>query len=216
VGPLDDLDAHVRVALVYRSDLNQARLQVERNDLDVVKTHNGLLPRLDLFATLGRTWYAHYPTASGFHSATSYDATLGVNFDYPIFNRSARAAYNISIATRDQANEAVANLAQLVELDIRSAYQETLRSQEQISATTATLAARDAALQVEQERYRVGKSTSLLVSLAQQEVLNSQIAQATAVASYLKGLVDLYRLEGSLLERRGVVTLDYPPRRIRN
>jgi outer membrane protein len=213
MGRLDDLDAHVRVALVYRSDLNQARLQVERNDLDVVKTKNGLLPRLDLFATLGRTWYSHFPTATGFRDTTSYDATVGVNFDYPLFNRAAQAAYGSSRATRDQAAEAVGNLTQLVEFDVRSAYQEALRAHEQIAATTATLAARDAALQVEQERYRVGKSTSLLVSLAQQEVLNSQIAQATAVASYLKGLVDLYRLEGSLLERRGVVTLDYPPRR---
>jgi outer membrane protein len=212
VGRLDGVNAHVRVALVYRSDLNQARLQVERGDLDVVKTRNGLLPRLDLFATLGRTWYSHFPTATGFHDAASYDATVGVNFDYPLLNRAARAAYGSSLATRDQANEAVANLAQQVEFDVRSAYEEALRAEEQIAATAATRAARDAALQVEQERYRVGKSTSLLVSLAQQDMLNSQIAQATAVASYLKGLVDLYRLEGSLLERRGVVTMDYPPK----
>jgi outer membrane protein TolC len=136
-----------------------------------------------------------------------------VNFDYPLLNRAARAAYLSSRASRDQAVEAVANLAQLVELDVRLAYEETVRAQEQISATTATLAARDAALRVEQERYRVGKSTSLLVSLAQQDVLNSRIAQATAVAAYLKGLVDVYRLEGSLLERRGIVTMDYPPAR---
>jgi outer membrane protein TolC len=212
LGQLDDVAAHVRVALLYRSDLNQARLQVERNDLDVVKTRNGLLPQLSLFATLGRTWYSHYPTATGYQNPTSYDATVGFNFAYPLQNRAARAAYGTSLATRDQASEALANMAQLVEFDVRSAYQEALRSREQIAATTATLAAQNAALQVEQERYRVGKSTSLLVSLAQQEMLNSQIAQATAVASYLKGLVDLYRLEGSLLERRGVVTLDYPPR----
>jgi outer membrane protein len=213
VGKLDDVETHVRVALVYRSDLNQARLQVERGDLDVVKTRDGLLPQLSLFATLGRTWYSHYPTVTGYQNPTSYDATVGVNFAYPLMNRVARAAYGSSLASRDQASEALANMKQMVEFDVRSAYQEALRSREQIAATTATLAALDAALQVEQERYRVGKSTSLLVSLAQQEMLNSRIAQATAVASYLKGLVDLYRLEGSLLERRGVVTMDWPPRR---
>jgi outer membrane protein len=211
-GALESVDAHVRVALLYRSDLNQARLQAERGDLDVIKTGNGLLPRLDLFATLGRTWYFHSPAPNGFTNGAAYDASVGVNFDYPLLNRAARAAYLSSRASRDQAVEAVANLAQLVELDVRLAYEETVRAQEQISATTATLAARDEALRVEQERYRVGKSTSLLVSLAQQDVLNSRIAQATAVAAYLKGLVDVYRLEGSLLERRGIVTMDYPPK----
>ena len=65
-------------------------------------------------------------------------------------------------------------------------------------------------MQVEQERYRVGKSTTLLVSVAQQQVLNTQIDQATAVASYLNDLVALYQAEGSLLERRGLVTAADP------
>ncbi|HSV13177.1 MAG TPA: TolC family protein, partial [Tepidisphaeraceae bacterium] len=149
-GALESVDAHVRVALLYRSDLNQARLQAERGDLDVIKTRNGLLPRLDLFATLGRTWYFHSPAPAGFTNGGAYDASVGVNFDYPLLNRSARAAYLSSRASRDQAIEAVANLAQLVELDVRLAYEETVRAQEQIAATTATLAARDEALRVEQ------------------------------------------------------------------
>ncbi len=208
----DDLNSHLRVAMLYRSDLNQARLQIERGNLDVVKTRNGLLPQLDLFATLGRTWYNHYPTGTGYSNPTSYDATVGVNFSYPLLNRAARAADNTSHATRDQSIEALANLQQQVELEVRSSYVEMNRAREQITASAAALAAADAALQVEQERYRVGKSTSLLVSVAQQQLLTSQIAQATAVASYLKGLVDLYRVEGSLLERRGVSSLDYPPK----
>ena len=212
VTKLDDLESHLRVAMLYRSDLNQARLQVERGNLDIVKTRNGLLPQLDLFASLGRTWYSHYPTGTGYSNPTSYDAQAGVNFSYPLLNRTARAADAISHATRDQSIEALANLQQMVELDVRSSYKEARRSKEQITASAAALAAADAALQVEQERYRVGKSTSLLVSVAQQQLLASQINQATAVASYLKGLVDLYRVEGSLLERRGVASLDYPPK----
>jgi len=30
---------------------------VNRNELDIVRTRNGLLPKLDLFATLGRSGY---------------------------------------------------------------------------------------------------------------------------------------------------------------
>jgi outer membrane protein TolC len=51
----------------------------------------------------------------------------------------------------------------------------------------------------------VGKSTSLLVAQAQRDLVSSQIAEVEAVVNCLKALVDLYRLEGSLLERRGVI-----------
>ena len=122
-----------------------------------------------------------------------------LNLTYPILNRTAEAAFHSAIASRDQADRAVFDLEQQVDLDVRTAYEQAQRSQEQIAAASATLAARQAALDVEQGRYRVGKSTSLLVSVAEQDVLNSQIDQATAVASYLNGLVSLYVAEGSLL-----------------
>jgi outer membrane protein TolC len=50
----------------------------------------------------------------------------------------------------------------------------------------------------------VGRSTAFLVSQAQRDLLSSQIAEVRAVANYLKALVALYTLEGSLLERRGI------------
>jgi outer membrane protein TolC len=50
----------------------------------------------------------------------------------------------------------------------------------------------------------VGKSTSLLVAQAQRDLLSSRISETQAITNYLKSLIDLYRLEGSLLERRGV------------
>ena len=42
------------------------------------------------------------------------------------------------------------------------------------------------------------------VAKAAQILGAGQISEADAVVSYLKALVDLFRLEGSLLERRGV------------
>ena len=55
---LEGVDQHIKVALLMRPDLNQARLAVQRNELEVVKTKNGLLPKLDFFVSLGRTGYA--------------------------------------------------------------------------------------------------------------------------------------------------------------
>ena len=52
------IEVHEELALQYRADLQQAALSLRKNELDIVRTRNGLLPRLDLFISLGKTSYA--------------------------------------------------------------------------------------------------------------------------------------------------------------
>ena len=54
---VEKLQEHVQVAMSYRPDINQARLEQQKGQLEIVKTKNGLLPKLDLFIMLGRTGY---------------------------------------------------------------------------------------------------------------------------------------------------------------
>ena len=74
-----------------------------------------------------------------------------------------------------------------------------------MAATAATRKLKEEALRAETGKFTVGKSTSFLVAQAQRDLVVSQIAEIGAVVTLLKGLVELYRLEGSLLERRGIV-----------
>lgn len=202
---LDDVHAHVEVALKMRSDLNQARLQVQRGDLQIVRTKNGLLPRMDLFITLGKTGYADsFGRSWKDLDGDSYDAGVGLSLALPLMNRQARAEHRRALIARDQAEEALRNIAQLVQVDVRSAYIEVTRAHEQVAATAATRALQEEKARIEHEKFRVGKSTSLLVAQAQRDLLSSRISETQAITNYLKSLIDLYRLEGSLLERRGV------------
>jgi len=202
---LDDVEQHVRVGLRMRADLNQARLGVRRGDLEVVKTRNGLLPKMDLFVTLGKSGYAQsFGRSVAEMDDSAFDALVGLRFEYPPANRDARARHSRAVLTRRQSAEALDNLAQLVQVDVRSAFIEVRRAGEQIAATAATRKLQAEKLRVETEKFRVGKSTSLLVGQAQRDLLTSQIAEIEAVVTHLKALVDLHRLEGSLLERRGV------------
>jgi outer membrane protein TolC len=210
----DNLVEHIEAALRMRPDLNQARLLVERDELEIVKTKNGLLPRLDLFITLGRSGYAaSFPGSVSNLSANDYDALIGVNFEYPPANRAAKAADARARLARGQAEQAVGNLAQLVEVDVRSAYIELLRTRAQVAATQASRTLQEEKVRVESEKFRIGKSTSLLVAEAQRDLLASQIAYVQAVAGYRKALVELYRLEGTLLQRRGLAAPGSAPPR---
>ncbi len=202
---LDNVEQHVQVALKMRPDLNQARLQIQQGDLEVIRTKNGLLPKMDFFITFGKTGYADtFNRSTDNIFGDSYDVTGGLIFEYPPINQGARARYSRAVIGRRQLLEAFNNLSQLVQVDVRSAYIEATRSSEQIAATAATRNFQEEKLRTETEKFRVGKSTSLLVAQAQRDLLASQIAEIQAFANYLKALVTLYRLEGSLLQRRGI------------
>jgi outer membrane protein TolC len=202
---LEDVALHVAVSKRMRPILNEARLKILRGDLEVVKTRNGLLPLMDLFITLGKSGYASsFSDSIGHLDKDSYDAQAGVRFDYPVFNRDAEAVHRRSLLDREQAEHALGNLSQLVEVDVRIAHIAVDRTKQQIAATSVTRRFDEEKLRTETEKLRVGKSTSFLVAQAQRDLLVSRIAEVRALADYLKALIDLYRQDGSLLERRGI------------
>jgi len=202
----EDEESSVRLALRLRPELNQAKLNVHRGELEVVKTKNGLLPRLDLFVNLGRTGYADsFGSSVGDITRDGHDTTVGVQLEIPLGNRDADSRHRRAVLSREQVLEALDNLAQLAEFDVRSACVEIRRAREQVAASAATTRFREEALRAESEKFRVGKSTTLLVAQAQRDLLSSRLIEARAAVSYRSALVALYRFEGSLLERRGIV-----------
>ena len=77
-------------------------------------------------------------------------------------------------------------------------------AKQQIAASSVNRRFDEEKLRTETEKLRVGKSTSFLVAQAQRDLLVSRIAEVQALANYLKALIDLYRQDGSLLERRRI------------
>ena len=202
---LEDVALHVGVSMRMRPILNEARLEIVRGDLELVKTRNGLLPLMDLFVTLGKSGYANsFGESVRNINEDSYDALAGVRFNYPVFNRDAKARHRRALLTREQSEKALENLSQLVEVDVRIAHIEVNRTQQQITASSVTRRFDEEKLRTETEKLRVGKSTSFLVAQAQRDLLVSRIAEVRALVNYLKALIDLYRQDGSLLERRGI------------
>ncbi|HPC95190.1 MAG TPA: TolC family protein [Sedimentisphaerales bacterium] len=203
--PLDPVEQHVAVALQMRPDLNQARLLIRRGELETVRTRNGLLPKLDAFVSYGKSGYARtFSDAVNELDGDSYDVEAGLVFELPAGNRAAKARHTRAVVSRQQSIKALENLIQLAQVDVRSAYVVVTSTREQITATAATREFQEEALRVETEKFRVGKSTSLLVAQVQRDLVASQIAEIRAIANYFKALVALYRLEGSLLQRRGL------------
>lgn len=207
--PLAELGEHLELALQLRPDLNEAELRLKQRNLEVVRTRNGLLPRLDFFIDLGKTGYAEsFNNSLTDLENENYDLLAGLRFSTRLGNRTVRAAHLAAQASRDQAQAAMENLKSLIHLDVLLAANEAKRTREQIEASKVTRQLQEQTLEAEQERFRVGDITSLLVAQAQRDLLVSRLAEIEAIVEYRIALVRFFLAEGSLLERRGI-RLDY-------
>ncbi|OGV41943.1 MAG: hypothetical protein A2X46_17955 [Lentisphaerae bacterium GWF2_57_35] len=204
---LSPVEEHVAVALQKRPDMNQARLLIERGDVELIRTRNGLLPRMDLFLRLGKTGYADsFGDSVQNLDGDAYDLSGGVNFEFPIINRDARARHRRAALVKAQAEESLLNIEDLIREDVETAYIEVERTRQQIDATATTRRFEEEKVRAEMAKFRVGKSTALLVAQAQRDLVLSEVAEVQAVIGCLKALANLYRLDGTLLERRGIAS----------
>ncbi|SEL03577.1 Outer membrane protein TolC [Ectothiorhodospira marina] len=205
VPTLEPVSAHMELARELRPALNEARLRVQRGELEVIRTRQGLLPRLDLFVTLGQSGYASaFGDAWREVDGPGYDYSVDLQLEYPIGNRAARADVQRAGLSRQQALEALGNLQQLTALDVQNAWFDANRTREQIQATQLTRELQEEVLRGEQARFRVGTGTALALSQAQRDLLESQLEEAEAIIRHRQALTELYRQSGTLLLRRGI------------
>lgn len=213
-APLDAPADYVALARERRPEINQARLELARNELEVIATRNGLLPRLDLFVTLGQTGFGdNYGGAYGsLDSGDTYDLSGALEFEYPLGNRASNALDTRARASRRQAEASLDNLGRVIESDVRYALIEAERAAAQIEASAATVRLQEQTLAAEKARFDVGRSTALLVAQAQRDLLTARLERINAFIGYRQALIDLHVADGTLLTRRLIETPgDLPP-----
>jgi outer membrane protein TolC len=204
---MDKVTVHEKLGLKYRADLQQARLSMEKGELDVQQTKNGLLPRLDFFLTYGKSSYAEsFSDATPDPSSPYSSLNAGLTLTIPFLNRKAKAKYDRSLKSMEQMELSLKNMERLVELDIRSAYIEAVKTRQMIEATKVTRELQQKNMDAELEKFRVGKSTNFLVLQAQRNFTAAKLDESGTMVGYLNALIDLYQMQGTLLERRGIET----------
>lgn len=197
-----------RLAHLYRPILAQARLDIANSELEVVRTANGLLPRLDAFGSYGRTSLG--PNQRDAFNRLDDDAydnyEVGLQFEMYPLNRAERARDRRARFRLDQANAALENLTRIVEMETRQATIEVDRQWQRLAATQRTVESREEELRAEQSRFRAGRSTNLDVLRIQRDLVQARVDEVAARVGYIQALTALYAAEGTLLERRGVGT----------
>ena len=223
-----DVEGAVKEALQNRTDLQQARHQIEANDVTLRFMRNETLPNLDLAATygaqgLGGTQFIRQGTGLGSTVIGTvpggYSDALrtlsGIN--YPTWNVQFSLSYPIGASPAD-ANYARARIqlnqstAQLRALELQVATEVTnaaLQVENGLTRYEAAAVARQLAetrLQAEQSRFEVGLSTNFFVVQAQRDLATAQNSELRALLDYRRALVDYARVQEAPGNRGGGVT----------
>jgi outer membrane protein TolC len=214
-----NVEEAVTNALASRTDLIQARKQLEQTDIGISFSRNQRLPEVNAVVNYGLAGVAgtifefdynagNFPPPILSQSQRSFgDAlrdifgnefktwSLQLQFRYPVGTSQAEAALAQS---RVQRQQDVTSLRQL-EMQVATAVRDTGRQVETtLKRVEATRKAREFAerrLEAEQKRIAVGLSTTFQLFQAQRELSQQRLAELNAVIDYNRALVNFQAVQ---------------------
>jgi outer membrane protein len=205
-----DPDQAVREALSRRTDLQQARKNLEISDVNLRYYRNQTLPQLNLQVDYGAVGLGgtNFERAPGFPPGDvvreverSYRNALGDVFSaayptwqvgfvasYPIGRNAAHTNFTRSQLQLRQLQLQVQNLEQQITTQVREVIRQQQTAQKRVDATRAALQLAERRLEAEQKKFAVGMSTNFLVFQAQRDL-------AQARSNELRAWFDLYKAQ---------------------
>ena len=192
--------------MAARPELLQAKLALEQQGIQLKYDHNQIFPQLDLIGSYGFNGAGkEFSDAFGQYSQGNRPFyTYGGQLSLPLANVAARSAYKSDKAVEQQDLLKLKQLEQNVMVEIDNAVKQAQSAWESVDATKQARIYAEAALDAEQKKYDVGKSTTFTVLQLQNNLTSARSAEIRALANYQEALTNLAQQEGTTLERRNV------------
>jgi len=210
-------------ALAKRNEIEQSRINIESNQLNLVGIKNSLKPTLQAFAELTNNGLSGELTALGALEAgvpylsggyanlaaqifrrnyPSYSAGLSLNV--PLRNRAAQSDYVTSLIEIRQNELNLQKNVNQVRVDVQNA---VIGLQQARARYEAALKSRDLQQQTfdaDQRKYQLGAGTVYQVIQDQRDLANAVNTQGQAMANYSHARIALDQALGTTLEANNV------------
>jgi len=190
-----------------RPDLEQARLNVEKQDITLSYQKNQLFPQVDVVGAYGYNASSPNSFNGAFNQWANGEApfySVGAQVSIPLGNRTARNNYRAGKAIKEQLLLQLKQLEQSVMVAIDNSVVEVRTSFERVNATHEARVYAEAALNAEQKKLENGKSTSFEVLRLQNDLTSARSQEVRALADYNIALSRLALQEGSTLDRNKI------------
>ncbi len=216
VPPLEDA---LSTGARNRPEVPQAEKNVLNDQVAVKVSQNSLKPTFNvfgLFATAGLYGNQLISTPGGvpivltgglaqelnqFINFRSPEYAIGFDLTIPIKNRSALADNARSSLQERQDKIALQSTENQVSLEVRSARINLIQDKAQVTAGVAAVDLSRQTLEAEQKKLAAGLSTPYNIILDQRNLLQAQLAEVQARATYANALVEMARSTGVIREK---------------
>jgi outer membrane protein TolC len=194
-------------ALAYRPELEQAKLEIETQNINVRVAQNQTLPQVDLFASfLGvGVESGHSDAIDSIDDSNRADWTLGLQFSYALQNRTARYRFHEAEKQFDTALLQLRQVQETVVYNLRTSIRAVETNRENISVGRATVEFNKSKVDTGQKRQAVGLVTSFDVLAFQRDLADARRELLRSVVDYNKAIVALEFSKGTLLDRLNIV-----------
>ncbi|OQW35454.1 MAG: hypothetical protein A4E19_01445 [Nitrospira sp. SG-bin1] len=197
------LQEAIDTAIEQRPEVAQAKKNIESGELNKQFARNQLLPTLSFQGTMGLAGlggdYGESFTRN--FSGDFYNYGAGLVLSYPLGNRSAISTYNKRQLEAKNAEVALASVRQQIIVGIREAVRRVQTDFKRIETTRSARIMAEKQLQAEQERLKVGLSTTRFVLDFQRDLATAQGNELRAIVDYNKSLSNLSRHKATTLDR---------------
>jgi outer membrane protein len=217
--PINDLTAD---ALKNRLEIEQARLNLESNNMNLVGIRNSLRPTLQVFAELTNNGLTGSVNVLGLAPGTSpppatfvgnYGNLLGEIFrrDYPNYsagisltiplrNRAAQADYATSVIEIRQNELNFQKQLNQVRVDVQNAVIGMQQARVRYDAAVQARNLSQQTFDADKKKYELGAGTPYQVVQDQRDLASAQSSEAQAMANYSHARIALDQALGRTLE----------------
>ena len=186
-------DSFIRFALDRRPDLRKARLRLVLGKISLDTAKNQLRPKVDFSAVFALTGIAsdYGDNWEGLVRGDYYRWQFGLDIEFPLGNRAAKASLRKAEYEFNMVKTQVLTAEQAVIMQIRNLIRSVRTNYRRIHSATIDRELKQRSLEEEQERYRVGRSTSIEVLRFQTDLIMAQNKELQAKIDYNLAIAQL-------------------------
>jgi outer membrane protein TolC len=197
------LEEAIDTAIEHRPEIVQAKKNMESSDLNTNFAKNQILPTLSFQGTMGMAGLGsnYSNSVNSNFSGDFYNYGGGLVLSYPLGNRSAWSTYNKRQLEAKNAEASLVSVRQQIIVGVREAVRRVQTDFKRIETTRSARIMAEKQLQAEQERLKVGLSTTRFVLDFQRDLATAQGNELRATVDYNKSLSNLARHKATTLDR---------------
>jgi outer membrane protein len=222
IRPLEDL---IQEALSKRVEMDQARINLQSNEMNLVGIKNSLKPTLQAFGELTNNGLAGELTALGAlqpgvgylsggegnllaeilrRNYPSYSA--GLSLTIPLRNRAAQGDYATSLLELRQNQLNLRKNVNQIRVDVQNAVVGLQQARARYEAAARSRVLQEQTLAGDEKRYNLGATVSFQVVQDQRDLATAQSAEVQSMANYTHAQIALDQALGKTLEVNHIET----------